>query len=167
MLGRALIALATMVGALVALLAVLAALGVLHAYRIPSSSMEPTFHCARPGAGCQAAHGDRVVALKYVLGSPARGDIVAFTTPPLAAVRCGAGGTFVKRIVGLPGDRWEERQGRVYLDGKPLAEPYVAAEDRDQQSQERGVQLDVRDQQPGQQLSDVRVRHDRDSQVDQ
>ena len=31
-------------------------------YRIPSSSMEPTLHCARPGAYCEASTSDRVIA---------------------------------------------------------------------------------------------------------
>lgn len=33
--------------------------------------------------------------------------------------------TFVKRIVGLPGDRFAMRRGRVLIDGRPLREPYV------------------------------------------
>ncbi len=31
------------------------------AYRVPSSAMEPTFHCADPGSGCEADHMDRVL----------------------------------------------------------------------------------------------------------
>jgi signal peptidase I len=100
---------------------------VVNPYRIPSSSMEPTLHCARPGTGCEARFSDRVLANRFIyhFKDPARGDIVVFKTPPEAAVRCGAGGTFVKRIIGLPGETWEERDGIIYINGKKLVEPYV------------------------------------------
>jgi signal peptidase I len=106
---------------------------VVNPYRIPSSSMEPTLHCARPADGCEAGFSDRVLACRicYLLGEPARGDIVVFHTPPLAAARCGAGGTYVKRLVGLPGELWEERGGYVFIDGRKLDEPYVRSARRD------------------------------------
>ena len=74
--------------------------------------MEPTLHCARPGSECEARFSDRVLACRfcYRFWSPKRGDIVVFKTPPLAAVRCGAGGTFVKRLIGLPGRRLVREQ---------------------------------------------------------
>ena len=40
----------------------------------------------------------------------------------------------MKRIVALPGERWEERRGRVFIDGKALAEPYVGTSRRDTRS---------------------------------
>ncbi|HEY6032405.1 MAG TPA: signal peptidase I [Gaiellaceae bacterium] len=106
---------------------------VVNPYRIPSSSMEPTLHCARPGAQCEASSSDRVLACRfcYDLRSPHRGDVVVFETPPAAARECGSGGTYVKRLIGLPGDTWAERNGVVYIDGKPLREPYVQATYRD------------------------------------
>ena len=106
---------------------------VVNPYRIPSSSMEPTLHCARPGSECEAHFSDRVLACRfcYRFWSPKRGDIIVFNTPPLAAVRCGAGGTFVKRLIGLPGDLWSERAGYVYINGKRLDEPYIKAARRD------------------------------------
>src|SRR5579864_2130165 len=60
-------------------------------YRIPTSSMEPTLHCARPGDGCLAHFSDRVLACRICLdfSSPSRGDIIVFKTPPEAAQRCG------------------------------------------------------------------------------
>ena len=44
-------------------------------YRIPSSSMEPTLHCAKPGAWCEGRFNDRVIAnrLAYRFESPKRG----------------------------------------------------------------------------------------------
>ena len=97
-------------------------------YRIPTSSMEPTLHCAKPGAWCLGSRDDRVIAnrLAYRFGSPRRGQIVVFTAPS-AAAKCeaGGGGTFVKRLIGLPGERVTERDGYVYIDGRRLAEPYI------------------------------------------
>jgi signal peptidase I len=100
---------------------------VVNPYRIPSSSMEPTLHCAEPAAGCQAGASDRVLANRFIyrFRDPSRGDIVVFDTPERAVRRCGAGGTFVKRLVGLPGERISSVQGVVYVDGEPLDEPYV------------------------------------------
>jgi signal peptidase I len=70
----------------------------------------------------------------YDFRSPARGDIVVFKAPPLAKTRCEEGGTFVKRIVGLPGERVSERNGFVYVDGHRLVEPYVDPSRRDHET---------------------------------
>lgn len=98
-------------------------------YRIPTSSMEPTLHCAKPGAFCEGRFDDRVIAnrLAYTFGDPRRGQIVVFKAPR-GADRCGlqdGGSTFVKRIVGLPGESVSERGGVIYINGKRLVEPYV------------------------------------------
>ena len=52
-------------------------------YRIPSSSMEPTLHCAKPGAWCEGRFNDRVIAnrLAYRFTNPQRGQIVVFHAP--------------------------------------------------------------------------------------
>jgi signal peptidase I len=124
--------LVTIAGALVVVLAIKTWL--INPYRIPSSSMEPTLHCARPSSGCQAHFSDRVLACRlcYRLRAPRRGDIAVFHTPPLAAQRCDGGGTvYVKRIVGLPGETWKERAGYVYINGRRLDEPYVPDQRRD------------------------------------
>jgi signal peptidase I len=123
--------LVTIAGAIAIVLAIKA--WVVNPYRIPSSSMEPTLHCARPGSGCEASYSDRVLACRfcYHFWSPKRGDIIVFNTPPAAKQQCGAGGTFVKRLIGLPGDTWEERKGVVYIDGRKLDEPYIMSDRRD------------------------------------
>jgi signal peptidase I len=123
--------LVTIVGAIAIVLAIKA--WVVNPYRIPSSSMEPTLHCARPGSGCEARFSDRVLACRFCfhLWDPKRSDVIVFKTPPAAAARCGAGGTFVKRLIGLPGDEWEERNGFVYINGRRLDEPYVKPTRRD------------------------------------
>jgi signal peptidase I len=106
-------------------------------YRIPSSSMEPTLHCAKPGQWCEGGMDDRVIAnrLAYDFGSPHRGQIVVFKAPSRAS-RCGDGGgsTFVKRLIGLPGEIVSERDGFVYVDGKRLDEPYVSPALRDHET---------------------------------
>jgi signal peptidase I len=128
--------LVTIVGAILIVLAIKQ--WVINPYRIPSSSMEPTLNCAQPGEGCLARGGllngsDRVLACRicYDFGAPARGDIVVFNTPPAAARACGTGGVYVKRLIGLPGEVWSEKNGYVYIDGKRLDEPYISPEFRD------------------------------------
>jgi signal peptidase I len=113
---------------------------VVNPYRIPSSSMEPTLHCARPGNDCEARFSDRVLANRFIyhFRDPKRGEIVVFKTPPRA---CGVGGTFVKRVIGLPGEKLEVRlikgDGYVFINGRRLDEPYVR-EDRRQVSNSFG-----------------------------
>jgi signal peptidase I len=109
---------------------------VVNPYRIPSSSMEPTLHCARPGLGCLAHFSDRVLACRICLDrrDPARGDIIVFNTLPEAKIKCDEGGTFVKRLIGLPGETVSERNGFVFINGRPLKESYVAPGHRDTQS---------------------------------
>jgi signal peptidase I len=123
--------LVTIAGAIAIVLAIKA--WVVNPYRIPSSSMEPTLHCARPGSGCLSHFSDRVLANRFIyhFRSPHRGEIIVFKTPPAAELRCGAGGTFVKRLIGLPGERFEERNGYVYINGKKLNEPYIKPDRRD------------------------------------
>jgi signal peptidase I len=107
-------------------------------FRIPSSSMEPTLHCAKPGDWCLGSVDDRVIAnrLAYVFGAPKRGQLVVFKAPPAAAKCCGGDGgtTFVKRLIGLPGEQVSERSGRIFIDGKPLEEPYIDPSLRDLES---------------------------------
>jgi len=121
----------TIAGAVVIVFALKA--WVVNPYRIPSSSMEPTLHCARPAPGCEARYSDRVLANRFVyhFRDPKRGEIIVFRTPPLAQVRCGAGGTFVKRLIGLPGEVVSERDGFVYINGARLDEPYIKKDRRD------------------------------------
>ena len=105
---------------------------VVNPYRIPTSSMEPRLHCAAPGPGCLARFSDRVLANRFIyhFTEPERGDIVVFETP-LAAQQCPPAGTFVKRIVALPGEMWEQREGEVYINGRKLIEPYIPQGRRD------------------------------------
>src|SRR5205809_4426688 len=71
----------TIIGAVAIVLAVKA--WIVNPYRIPSSSMEPTLHCARPAAYCEARFSDRVLAnrLIYHFRDPRRKEIIVFNTP--------------------------------------------------------------------------------------
>ncbi|HVS85491.1 MAG TPA: signal peptidase I [Gaiellaceae bacterium] len=114
-------------------------------YRIPSSSMEPTLHCAKPGAGCEGHYSDRVLTnrLVYRFRDPKRGEIIVFKTPPEAQIQCGEGGTFVKRLVGLPGESVkEDEHGNIWIEPKTgtgdwfeLKEPYISADVRSQDAE--------------------------------
>jgi signal peptidase I len=99
-------------------------------YNVPSSSMEPTLHCAQPAQGCEAQVSDGAV-VQEPASDLRRADIVLFRTPDLALHECGAEGKFIKRVIGLPGDVWEERTGFVYINGKKLNESYIRPERRD------------------------------------
>ena len=56
----------------------------------------------------------------YRFSTPHRGDVVVFT-PPIES-----SSSFIKRVIGVPGDRLRIDGGVVYIDGKPLKEPYTA-----------------------------------------
>jgi signal peptidase I len=112
---------------------------VINPYRIPSSSMEPTLNCAKPGTGCLGDSSDRVLACRICLDftSPKRNDVVVFNTPPAAVSACTEGGTFVKRVIGLPGETVrEDDKGFIWIRGPnsrkwhKLNEPFISAQAR-------------------------------------
>lgn len=55
----------------------------------------------------------------FMLGSPEHGDIAVFRSPTPSER------DFIKRIIGVPGDMVEVRDGQVYLNGAAVAEPYI------------------------------------------
>jgi signal peptidase I len=88
---------------------------VVQSYFIPSASMEPTLLV-----------GDRILVdkLSYHLHAVHRGDIVVFATPPKEVANPGIS-DLVKRVIGLPGEVVSSSKGRVDINGKPLAEPWL------------------------------------------
>jgi signal peptidase I len=85
---------------------------------IPSESMVPTLLV-----------GDRLVVEKisYHFHPPATGEIVVFAPPDaLQAEGYTKEQVFIKRIIGRAGQTIEVKQGKVYRDGKPLTENYIA-----------------------------------------
>ena len=87
------------------------------ARQIPSESMEPTLKI-----------GDRLMVDKIVFrfSELERGDIVVFKPTPAAVGNTGSDAYYIKRVIGLPGDEITVAQGRVYINGKALVEPYEA-----------------------------------------
>ncbi len=89
---------------------------VIQAFWIPSGSMIPTLEV-----------GDRVLVLKFWYAmpkvEPKRGQIAVFKYP------VDPRRDFVKRIIGLPGDKVEIRNGTVYVNDKEVFEPYVKNKD--------------------------------------
>lgn len=79
---------------------------------VPTGSMEPTILV-----------GDRFWTDKLGLrfGSIRRGDIVVFDPPPPVQAQF----PYIKRVIGLPGETVEVRDGKVFIDGEPLDEPYI------------------------------------------
>lgn len=110
---------------------------LVQAFFIPSASMEPTL-----------VKGDRVLVSKviYHVRDIHRGDVIVFENPHpeqlphrnaiqgfVHWLTDGLGFTqpenedFIKRVIGLPGDTVEGRDGRVYVNDKPLDEPWLPA----------------------------------------
>ena len=108
---------------------------IVQPFYIPSGSMIPTIEI-----------NDRVLVSKlaYRFGTPQRGQIVVFLSPyaphdvqeslvqkvgrnvaEALGIKTAAADDFIKRIVGLPGETVSIRNNTVYIDGKPLAEPYL------------------------------------------
>lgn len=65
--------------------------------------------------------GDRMIVNKigYKIGEPKRFDIVVFHAPEQK--------NYIKRVIGLPGDTLEYRDDQLYINGKPIDEPYLDA----------------------------------------
>lgn len=88
---------------------------VAEARYIPSGSMLPTLQI-----------NDRLIVdkLSYKFQEPERGDIVVFSpTEKLKAQNFNE--AFIKRIIGLPGEKIEVKGGKVYVNDKPMQENYI------------------------------------------
>jgi len=81
-------------------------------YEVQSISMEPSLH-----------EGQYLIVSKvaYRWGEPQRGDIVVLDPPEQRSAV-----PYIKRVVGLPGEHVVIRDGRVWIDGVALNEPYVS-----------------------------------------
>ena len=88
---------------------------VAEARYIPSGSMLPTLQI-----------NDRLIIdkISYDFGNPHRGDIVVFS-PTDALKKQNFKDAFIKRVIGLPGDKVEVKDGRVYVNAQPLQEKYI------------------------------------------
>lgn len=91
---------------------------VIASFYIPSGSMENTL-----------MKGDLLIANKFsykLLGhDPKRGEIMIFIYPPGLEKDPSRPVDYIKRVIGLPGDKVEVRGGTVYVNQQPLDEPYI------------------------------------------
>ncbi len=89
---------------------------VAEARYIPSASMEPTLQI-----------NDRLIIEKvsYHFQQPKRGDVVVFE-PTDTLVKQNYRDAFIKRVIGLPGETIQVKGGRVYVNGEPIKEKYIA-----------------------------------------
>ncbi len=95
------------------LIAVLLRTFVVDSRLVPTESMYPTI-----------TGNDRVILVKfaYYFDEPQRGDVVVFASPD----EMPDDSDLLKRVIGLPGDTIEVREGLVYINGIPLNESYIA-----------------------------------------
>ena len=84
---------------------------VLHPVKIIGKSMEPTCYDGQIGL---------VNSLAYFWHPPRRGDVVGFRQGE-------SGPIIIKRVIGLPGERIAFHSGTVFINGKSISEPYLAA----------------------------------------
>jgi signal peptidase I len=84
-------------------------------FKMPTGSMRPTLQGA-------SGQGDHILVdrLTYRLSSPRRGDLLAFLTEGIPSLPQDQ--VYVKRIVGMPGERIEIRDGSVFANGARLTE---------------------------------------------
>ena len=93
------------------MIAVLVVVFVVQPVKVEGSSMEPRFH-----------NGERIFVNKliyYGLPRLERGDVVVFWFPDDPSR------SYIKRVIGLPGEEVQLRDGHVYVNGRELAEPYL------------------------------------------
>jgi signal peptidase I len=77
---------------------------------VEGSSMEPNLH-----------NGQRLLINKIAYKNPERGDVIVFPPPHIA----NSDKDFIKRVIGLPGELIEIKDGVVYVNDLPLDEPYI------------------------------------------
>ncbi|MDD2557847.1 MAG: signal peptidase I [Desulfuromonadaceae bacterium] len=97
---------------------------VVQAYKIPSGSMEDTLLIGDHLLVCKFMYGTKIPFTDISVLSiknPARGDIIVFEFPEDANMSWWKRRDFIKRIVGLPGDRLEIRDKKLYINGEHYA----------------------------------------------
>jgi signal peptidase I len=87
-------------------------------FKVPTAAMEPTL------IGASHRTPDYVIVdrVSYLFSQPKRGDLVVFRTTGIMGIEGDGEILFVKRLVGLPGEKIEIRDGHVFADGRLLLE---------------------------------------------
>lgn len=94
---------------------------IVQAFDIPSGSMEPTL-----------LPGDYILVNKFIYGirvpfskirlfsfnKPQRGNVIVFIYPKKPSL------DFIKRVIGMPGETVQIVQGKIYIDGAPIHDPW-------------------------------------------
>jgi signal peptidase I len=92
--------------------------GVVQNFRVEGPSMQPTLTTGEFLWVNKAAYFEWNG--QYILGGPQRGDI-AVLRPPNTTEDI----DLIKRVIGLPGDQVRVQHGQVFINGRPLDEPYI------------------------------------------
>jgi signal peptidase I len=92
--------------------------GVAQNFRVEGPSMQPTLTSGEFLWVNKAAYFEWNG--QYILGGPQRGDIAVLRSPDTSEDI-----DLIKRVIGLPGDRVRIQRGEVFINGQPLAEPYI------------------------------------------
>jgi signal peptidase I len=103
-------------------------------FRIPSSSMVPTLHVGDFILVNKFAYGIRLPVLHSKVldtGEPERGDVLVFRYPKKPKDKDKPDVDYIKRVVGLPGDRVGYFDKTVYLNGEPVGQDVLAADDQE------------------------------------
>lgn len=91
---------------------------VVQNFRIEGYSMEPNLHDGQYLIVNKLLY--RKLEDKYLFHPPQRGDIIVFQYPR------SHNRDFIKRVIGLPGETVEIRQGRLFINGELMEEPYIS-----------------------------------------
>lgn len=112
---------------------------VLEAFKIPSGSMIPTLLVGDHIFVNKFAYGLKVPFAEWLMDKPLyifrreppkRGDIIVFKYPRSDTEHGGETIYYIKRVVGIPGDRIEMRDRRLVVNGKPIDTKVLNAEDK-------------------------------------
>jgi len=111
----------------------LAVRSVVQNFRVEGASMDPTLHTGQyllinkvlyaraDGTLLEGVVPDRTPqdTPNYIFGGPQRGDVIVFLAPGQSDK------DFIKRVIGLPGETIRIVNGQVFINGKPIDEPYL------------------------------------------
>ncbi len=116
--------------ATIIILAIITRVFIVQPYIVEGLSMEQSFQ-----------NNDYLITEKisYELRAPKRGEVIIFHPPDNPSVN------YIKRIVGLPGDTVEVKNGSVYINNSKLSEPYLKSNEETLSSQKNTYSMTLKD----------------------